>query len=108
VLAAHSTTPVDGQDYAWLWDVDLEQLVPRLASLIVSGNRADEVVLRFKYAGVSSAAMRVLPGRPAALDAALAGIPPGEPLYIFAGYTPMRELRTVMQRRGWVQPSWKE
>ena len=37
--------------------------------------------------------MRVIPGRQAALDAALAHVPPGESLYIFAGYTPMRELR---------------
>jgi UDP-N-acetylmuramyl tripeptide synthase len=108
VLAAHSTTPVDGQDYAWLWDVDLEQLMPQLATLVVSGNRADEAALRFKYAGVSSDLMRVLPSRQAALDLALAGTPPGEPLYIFAGYTPMRELRSVMQRRGWVRPPWKE
>ena len=27
VLAAHSNTVVDGEDFAWLWDVDLEQLV---------------------------------------------------------------------------------
>ncbi len=27
VLAAHSNTSVDGEDFAWLWDVDLEQLV---------------------------------------------------------------------------------
>jgi lipid II isoglutaminyl synthase (glutamine-hydrolysing) len=52
--------------------------------------------------------VRVLPGRLAALDAALAGPPAAEPLYIFAGYTPMRELRGIMQRRGWVRPPWEE
>ena len=106
VLAAHSNTDVDGEDFAWLWDVDLEELVPRLASLVISGTRAEEVALRFKYAGAT--ATRVLPGRAAALDAALRGTPPGESLYILAGYTPMRELRAIMQRRGWVPPSWKE
>jgi UDP-N-acetylmuramyl tripeptide synthase len=106
VLAAHSNTVVDGEDFAWLWDVDLEQLVPQLASLIVSGTRAEEVALRFKYAGARPAVM--LPGRSAALHAALTGTPPGESLYIFAGYTPMRELRRIMQRRGWVRPSWEE
>jgi hypothetical protein len=50
----------------------------------------------------------VLPDRAAALDAALTAAPPGEPLCILAGYTPMRELRSIMQRRGWVPPSWKE
>jgi UDP-N-acetylmuramyl tripeptide synthase len=108
VLAAHSNTAVDGEDFAWLWDVDIEQLVPQLGSLVVSGTRAEEVALRFKYAGASPAAMQVLPNRSAALDMALTEAPPGESLYIFAGYTPMRELRGIMQRRGWVPPSWKE
>ena len=107
VLAAHSNTSVDGEDFAWLWDVDLERLVPRLASLTASGTRAEEVALRFKYAGADPALMRVQPGRADALDAALAATTPGEPLYIFAGYTPMRELRGIMQRRGWA-PSWEE
>jgi lipid II isoglutaminyl synthase (glutamine-hydrolysing) len=108
VLAAHSNTVVDGEDFAWLWDVDLEDLVPDLATLIVSGTRAEEVALRMKYAGAGLTNMRVIPGREAALDTALARIPPGEPLYILAGYTPMREFRRIMQRRGWVPPFWKE
>ncbi len=108
VLAAHSNTVVDGEDFAWLWDVDLEQLVPDLGSLVVSGTRANEIALRMKYAGAGLSDMRVIPGRQAALDTALAGAPPDEPLYILAGYTPMREFRRIMQRRGWVPPFWKE
>jgi UDP-N-acetylmuramyl tripeptide synthase len=108
ILAAHSNTVVDGEDFAWLWDVDLEQLVPQMASLTVSGTRAEEVALRFKYAGADPATMQVIPDRAAALDMALAGTPSAEPLCVFAGYTPMRELRNVMQHRGWVPPFWKE
>jgi UDP-N-acetylmuramyl tripeptide synthase len=108
VLAAHSNTVVDGEDFAWLWDVDLEAIVPDLASLVVSGTRAEEVALRMKYAGANLTDIRVIPGRQTALDAALARIPPEEPLYILAGYTPMREFRRIMQRRGWVPPFWEE
>ncbi len=108
VLAAHSNTVVDGEDFAWLWDVDLEALVPDLASLVVSGTRAEEVALRMKYAGANLTDIRVIPGRQSALDTALARIPPDEPLYILAGYTPMREFRRIMQRRGWVPPFWEE
>jgi lipid II isoglutaminyl synthase (glutamine-hydrolysing) len=108
VLAAHSNTVVDGEDFAWLWDVELEELVPDLASLVVSGTRAEEVALRMKYAGANVADMRVIPGRQAALDAALARVPPDQPLYILAGYTPMREFRRIMQQRGWVPPFWEE
>src|SRR6201996_1206803 len=108
LLAAHSNTVVDGEDFAWLWDVDLEQLVPDLGSLVISGTRAEEVALRMKYAGAGLSDIRVIPGRRAALDAALPGVPPDEPLYILAGYTPMREFRRIMQRRGWVPPFWEE
>jgi lipid II isoglutaminyl synthase (glutamine-hydrolysing) len=108
VLAAHSNTVVDGEDFAWLWDTDIEALTPQLASLVVGGTRAEEVWLRFKYAGADPAITQVLPGRLAALDAALEATPPGDCLYIFAGYTPMRELRGIMQRRGWVRPTWEE
>ena len=78
ILAAHSNTVVDGEDFAWLWDVDLEQLVPQMASLTVSGTRAEEVALRFKYAGADPATMQVIPDRAAALDMALAGTPSAE------------------------------
>jgi UDP-N-acetylmuramyl tripeptide synthase len=108
VLAAHSNTVADGEDLAWLWDVDLEQLVPDLASLVASGTRAEEVALRMKYAGVGLEDIRVIPGRRSALDAALARIPPDESLYILAGYAPMREFRRIMDRRGWVPPFWEE
>ena len=108
VLAAHSNTVVDGEDFAWLWDVDLEQLVRQLGSLTISGTRAEEVALRFKYAGADPAVMQVIPDRAAAFDKALTGTPPGESLYIFAGYTPMREFRSIMQRRAWVPPFWEE
>jgi UDP-N-acetylmuramyl tripeptide synthase len=108
VLAAHSNTAVDGEDFAWLWDVDLEDLAPDLASLVVSGTRAEEVALRLKYAGADPTQMRVIPDRQDALDAALIRVPPDEPLYILAGYTPMREFRRIMQRRGWVPPFWEE
>jgi UDP-N-acetylmuramyl tripeptide synthase len=108
VLAAHSNTVVDGEDFAWLWDVDLEELVPDLASMVASGTRAEEVALRMKYAGAGPVDLRVIPDRQAALDTALARTPPAEPLYILAGYTPMREFRRIMQRRGWVPPFWEE
>jgi UDP-N-acetylmuramyl tripeptide synthase len=108
VLAAHSNTEVDGEDFAWLWDVELEQFVPDLASVVVSGTRAEEVALRMKYAGAGLDDVRVIPGYQSALDAALAALPPDESLYVLAGYTPMREFRRIMQRRGWVQPFWKE
>src|SRR5207237_8737047 len=71
VLAAHSNTLVDGEDFAWLWDVDLEELTPQLESVVASGTRAEEVSMRFKYAGVPEDAITEVHDRAAALDLAL-------------------------------------
>jgi UDP-N-acetylmuramyl tripeptide synthase len=108
VLAAHSNTSVDGEDFAWLWDVDLEELAPQVASLVTGGTKAEELALRYKYAGVPEERMRVIRDLPAALDAALDTVEPGGLLYILSGYTQTRELRGVMQQRGWVPPFWEE
>jgi len=107
-LSAHSNAVTDGEDFAWLWDIDLEELAPQVASLVTSGTKADELAMRFKYAGVPEERMRVVAERPAALDAALAEVPPGGTLYVLSGYTPLHELRRVMVQRGWVPPFWEE
>lgn len=108
VLSVHSNAETDGEDFAWLWDIDLEELAPQLASLVTAGKKAEELAMRFKYAGVPEETITVIPDRPQALDAALANVPPGGTLYILSGYTPLHELRRVMQQRGWVAPFWEE
>ena len=108
ILSAHSNAVTDGEDFAWLWDIDLEELTPQLASLVTSGTKADELAMRFKYAGVPEERIQVVPERQSALDAALANVAPGGTLYILSGYTPLHELRRVMQQRGWVAPFWEE
>lgn len=107
LLVAASNTLVDGEDFAWLWDVDFEAAAPNVERVTVSGLRADELANRLKYAGVDPARMTVVRDRPAALDAALAGIEPGGTLTVLAGYTPTIELREEMRKRGWVGPYWE-
>ena len=99
---------MDGEDFAWLWDVDLEELAPRVVALVTAGTKAEELALRYKYAGVPEERMRAIHDLPTALDAALANVEPGGLLYILSGYTQTRELRGVMQQRGWVPPFWEE
>ena len=107
LLMAYSNTLVDGEDFAWLWDVDLESAAGGIERATVSGLRADEAANRLKYAGVDPARISVVTDRPEALDAALAGIEPGVRLTILAGYTPTIELREEMHRRGWVDRYWE-
>ena len=108
ILSVHSNALTDGEDFAWLWDIELEELTPQVASLVTSGTKAEELAMRFKYAGVPENITRVIPDRAAALDAALATVEPGGTLYILSGYTPLQELRRVMVQRGWVPPFWEE
>jgi UDP-N-acetylmuramyl tripeptide synthase len=108
LLIALSNTLVDGEDFAWLWDVDVESVAPRILDAVVSGTRADEVATRLKYAGVDPARMTVVEDRPAALDAALANVPAGDRLTVVAGYTPTIEIREEMHRRGWTGRFWEQ
>lgn len=107
LLIAVSNTLVDGEDFAWLWDVDFEGAVPRIEHATVSGLRADEVANRLKYAGMDPGRMTIVPDRVPALDAALSRVPPGGTLTILASYTPTIELREEMRRRGWVGRYWE-
>ncbi len=102
LLIAASNTPVDGEDFAWLWDVDFGPAAGLLERVTVSGTRADELANRLKYAGVGAQSMTVVSDRRPAFEAALAGTPPGGQLTILAGYTPMLELRGMLHERGWV------
>ena len=47
----------DGKDISWIWDVDFEKLLgmgDMLKDVYVSGVRADDLALRFEYAGHSN------------------------------------------------------
>lgn len=107
LLIAMSSSLVDGEDFAWLWDVDFEAMAPRVVRATIAGTRADELANRLKYAGVPVGAMQIESDARTALDAALGELPADVPLVILAGYTPTIELHQEMQRRGWVGRYWE-
>ncbi|HEY6378819.1 MAG TPA: MurT ligase domain-containing protein [Candidatus Dormibacteraeota bacterium] len=107
LLVAFSNTLIDGEDFGWLWDVDLESAAGGIEHATAAGRRADEVANRLKYAGVPPSRITVIEDRRAALDSALAAVPPGGTLAITAGYTPTIEMREAMRRRGWVGRYWQ-
>jgi UDP-N-acetylmuramyl tripeptide synthase len=108
LLLAASHTVVDGEDFAWLWDVDLEEISSSVLEVICSGNKPEELAMRMKYAEVPTNKITLIPDREAALDAALKNVEPGGTLYIMSSYTPTQELRRIMQKRGWVKPFWED
>ena len=97
----------DGRDVSWIWDVDFEPLLERLDRLIVSGERAAELALRCKYAGMAASSIEVIPELERALDRGLELTPDGEELTVLPTYTAMLALRRIVARRGDVPQYWE-
>jgi lipid II isoglutaminyl synthase (glutamine-hydrolysing) len=108
LLVALNDEIADGRDVSWIWDVDFEPLLGPLERLIATGERAAELALRFKYAGLPDDAIEVVPSLEAALDRGLELTPPGEELIALPTYTAMLALRDLVARRGFVKPYWEE
>ena len=108
LLVALNDEIADGRDVSWIWDVDFEPLLTGLERLVASGERAAELGLRFKYAGLPEEAIEVVPSLEDALDRGLELTPPGGELTALPTYTAMLALRDLVARRGFVKPYWEE
>ena len=104
-LIALNDRKADGTDVSWIWDVDFERLQGKARALIPGGNRAHDLAVRFKYAGVSASPPETDPGR--ALDALVKATPEGETAHLLCTYTAMLDLRAELVRRGWAKPYWE-
>jgi lipid II isoglutaminyl synthase (glutamine-hydrolysing) len=108
LLVALNDEIPDGRDVSWIWDVDFEPLLEHLERLVATGERAAELALRFRYAGIPGEAIDVVPSLEKALDRALELTPPRSELVALPTYTAMLALRDLVGRRGFVRPYWEE
>ena len=97
----------DGRDVSWIWDVDFEPLLERAGRIVVSGERAAELALRFTYAGFPRERLELLPDLESALERGLELTAPGDELAVLPTYTAMLELRAIATRRGYTRPYWE-
>jgi UDP-N-acetylmuramyl tripeptide synthase len=107
LLVALNDEIADGRDVSWIWDVDFEPLLAGLERLVATGERAAELALRFKYAGLDDSRIEVVPELEPALDRALELTPPGAELAALPTYTAMLALREIVARRGHARPYWE-
>jgi lipid II isoglutaminyl synthase (glutamine-hydrolysing) len=107
LLVALNDEIADGRDVSWIWDVDFEPLLGSLERLVATGERAAELALRFKYAGLPGAAIEVRPELEDALDRGLELTAAGGELVALPTYTAMLALRELVVRRGFVRPYWE-
>jgi len=97
----------DGRDVSWIWDVDFERLVDMgdaLSRVIVSGIRADDMALRFKYAGLPEDKMFVIRDY---RDLTEACIGQKKPVYIMPTYTAMLSLRSSISKNYGFKAFWE-
>jgi UDP-N-acetylmuramyl tripeptide synthase len=95
----------DGTDVSWIWDVDFERLRGKAIAVVPGGNRAHDLAVRFKYAGIEATPPETDPGR--ALDALVKATPEGETAHLLCTYTAMLDLRAELVRRGWAKAYWE-
>ena len=108
LLIALNDRIADGRDVSWIWDVDFEPLLERARRIVVSGERAAELALRFTYAGFAPTQLEVIPDLREALDRGLDLTPAGGELGVLPTYTAMLDLRAIAVARGLVRPFWEE
>ena len=89
----------DGTDVSWIWDADfegLESLGAKLENVVVSGDRAGDMRVRIKYAGIPDARI----GMERDYAKLVAWMAEQEkPVYIMPTYTAMLELREEVIKR---------
>lgn len=89
----------DGTDVSWIWDADFEKLAAmggRLGEVVVSGDRAADMAVRIKYAGIAPRFITVERD----YETLVARLAEEErPVYIIPTYTAMLELREAVIRR---------
>jgi len=98
----------DGRDVSWIWDVDFEPLLERVGRIVVSGDRAAELALRFAYGGYPRERLELVPALDDALDRGLELTQPGDELAVLPTYTAMLELQAIATRRGLTRPYWED
>jgi UDP-N-acetylmuramyl tripeptide synthase len=97
----------DGRDVSWIWDVDFEPLLERTGRIVVSGERAAELALRFVYGGFPRERLELVSDLEAALDRGIELTAPGEELVVLPTYTAMLALQSIATRRGLTRPYWE-
>ncbi len=88
----------DGTDISWIWDANFEELcnlAGTLEKVIVSGDRAADMAVRVKYAGIDPRFVTIEHD----YEKLVSGLASEErPIYMIPTYTAMLELREVLIR----------
>lgn len=97
----------DGTDISWIWDVDFESLMRiehNLTGILVSGIRADEMAMRFKYAGIPEEKIKVIKDYEKLIEEFTSA---DTPVCIMPTYTAMMDLRAIISKKYGYKNFWE-
>ena len=97
----------DGKDVSWIWDVDFERLTAMegvLSDIYVSGVRADDMALRFLYAGFPKERIHVQKDYAQLMEEATSW---KLPVFVMPTYTAMLALRGTIAKRYGYKEFWQ-
>ena len=97
VLIAINDNDADGKDISWLWDVDFEVLSDcqeNFREFVCSGQRAEEMALRLKYAGILESRLTVVGNFREAVKRVLGG--QADKSYVLATYTALWPVERIL------------
>lgn len=96
----------DGHDISWIWDAEYEKLAGdgNLKKLLVSGDRAEDMQLRLKYAGVPEDSISLVRGW-SELVAQMRKS--AYPVFVLPNYTSMLALRKDLAQATGKEEFWK-
>ena len=97
----------DGRDISWIWDVDFESLADigdDITGVLVSGIRADDMAMRFKYAGIPEEKIQVIKDYEKLIDTFTSQ---EHPVCIMPTYTAMMDLRAIISKKYGYKNFWE-
>lgn len=108
ILLALNDNFADGRDVSWIWDADFEELTINdlRFTITCSGQRAEDLAVRLKYAGINTEQIEIEKSLDKAFTKALSKNK-GR-LFILPTYTAMLELQNILAKRGHKQHYWKD
>lgn len=101
ILIAINDNLADGRDISWLWDAEFELLAQHHYEITVSGQRADDMAVRLKYAGFPAEKIIIVHQLDRALKEAIDRVGPDQTLWVLPTYTCLLELQKILKSMGY-------
>jgi len=97
----------DGTDISWIWDADYESLADcagNITEILLSGDRAEELLVRLKYAGLDAERIHLTHDYASLVDALTQQ---RVPAFIVPTYTALMELRPLLVKSAGGKAFWE-